>query len=531
MATVLPNHKEPNAAELGAQADDMGRKVCKRYELAEKHKDLFQEQFTDAYDYGFPNRPDYNYVTPGETRTDLIYDDTLVQAIPEFASELQSGLVPAQGDIARLMVGPTVDPAQKRRYQGQLDEVTDFIHAKLRNSNFAEETHESFQDLAVSTLNMLMDIKGTLGNLEFTSVPLHECSHDIGPDGKPDGRFKCHKVPYKDIQAKFELKELPSEISQRVRNNPDEETEVIEGIWRNWKNRNTEEWQYFVVHKGSKITLKERTDKGKGSNPWLTARWSATNGEGWGRGLVMNVMPTVKSLNLVLQLILENAQVAIGGIWQYDSDGTINPDTIFLEPGTFIPRSPGSRIDPLESPTRFDVAQFVLEDARAAIRKGLLVDTLDQEGKTPVSATQIGEEIGRFSRRMGASYSRLMNEFVFEVFHRAIYLYKKRGLIELPEIDGKTIEIIAVSPLARAQNSRDITDFTRFLEVSKFALGEEQTSMALQPFEDQEFLAEGTGIPKNLLKTQAQLKQELEQLAQQAQENPQLAEMAGNVLK
>lgn len=254
----------------------------------------------------------------------------------------------------------------------------------------------------------------------------------------------------------------------------------------------------------------------------LTARWSANSGEVYGRGLILNVLPTVKSLNLVLQLIFENAQVAIGGIWQYDADGTINPDTIILEPGTFIPRAPGSTIDPLQSPTRFDVAQFVIEDARAAIRKGMLVDTIDQEGKTPASATQIGEEVSKFARRMGASYNRLLNEFVFELFHRAIYLYTQRGIIEMPEIDGELVEVIAVSPLARAQEARDLTDFTRFIEVTNFAYGPQTTQAVLKP-EGIDWIARKIGLEPGLLKSQEQLNQEIQAMAQLAQEQPELA--------
>ena len=527
MSRIEPTYIEPSPAALGGP-DPFGKRVVERVAKAQRQKDLMRDLFNDAYDYGFPTRPDFDSTSPGERRTDLIFDDTLVTAIPEFASELQSGLVPNQGQIARLMVGPSVPVEQRTEYQDVLDDITDFIHSKLRNSNFSEETHESFMDLSVSTLNMMMDIKGTLGDLCFDAIPLHVAVLDEGPDGKPDLKCKVHHIANKHIPGRWPKAEISAKQAKQIKQNPDVKVYVIEGIFRNWDNKNSEEYEYFVVNRENSETLLRKTTNGKGSSPWLCGRWAANSGEVWGRGLVLNVMPTVKSLNLVLQLIFENAQVAIGGIWQYDADGTINPDTIILEPGTFIPRAPGSRIDPLQSPTQFDVAQFVINDARAAIRQGLLVDALDQEGKTPVSAAQVGQEIGKFARRMGASFNRLLSEFVFEVFQRAVWLYSERGLIDIPKIDGQTIEIIAVSPLARAQDAQDITDFTRFIELSNFAFGEQTTQLALKPIDSMDWLADKTGVDKRLIKSQAEITRDLQNAAQAAQENPELAETVTN---
>lgn len=520
---VEPQYIEPNPSALGTSSDPFAKRAVKRFEKAEKDKMLFNSQFRDAYDYGMPSRPDFETGTPGEVRTDKIFDDTLVTAIPEFASELQAGLVPSQSNIFRLMAGPSVPKHERRKVQTGLDDVTHFIHSRLRESNFAEEAHEGLQDIAISTLNMLMKDIGSRGELNFEAVPIHEAFMDIGPDGRPDGRYKKHKVAYKHIEHKFHLKDVPKELAKQVKDNPDVKVTVIEGIWRNWLSVNTHEYEYFCVIQEKCLLLKKETYKGIGSNPWITARWSCSSGEAWGRGLVMNVLPTVKSLNLVLQLLFENAQVAIGGMWQYDSDGVINPDTIFLEPGTFIPRAPGSSIDPLQSPSQFDVTQFVLNDARMNVRKGMLVDSLDQEGKTPPSAQQVGFEMNKFSRRMGASYTRLMNEFVFPVVKRALYIYKKRGLIELPEIDGKTVEVVAVSPLARAQHAQDVTDFTRFLEVGQFAYGPQLMQQALD-IKGIDWLADKLGVDTTVIKSAAQMQKEAEQLVQAAQENPELAQ-------
>ena len=115
-ADIQPQYTEPNAAALAAGPDPFGESVVKRFGEAKTLKDLWNHIFEDAYDYGFPNRPNWNHTNEGERRTDFIFDDTLVTAIPDFASELQSGLLPHQSDIVRLMAGPETDEEDRADY-------------------------------------------------------------------------------------------------------------------------------------------------------------------------------------------------------------------------------------------------------------------------------------------------------------------------------------------------------------------------------------------------------------------------------
>ena len=81
---------------------------------------------------------------------------------------------------------------------------------------------------------------------------------------------------------------------------------------------------------------------GVGSNPFICFRWSKCAGEVYGRGPLINALSSIKTTNLTIQLILENAQMSISGIYQMEDDGVINPDTINLVPGTIIPKAMGS---------------------------------------------------------------------------------------------------------------------------------------------------------------------------------------------
>jgi len=221
-------------------------------------------------------------------------------------------------------------------------------------------------------------------------------------------------------------------------------------------------------------------------------------------------------LNLTVQLILENAEMAIAGSYVYDDDGVFNPDNITIQPGTFIPRSPGSTIETLQSPGRFDVAQLVLDDMRRNVRKALFIDELDTRpnARTPLSATEVSERLADVARDMGAVAGRMQKEFLQPLVERIIKIYTDQGLLDIPKVDGRELRIVPVSPLLRAQDQQDVADFVRFQQTVAGTFGPEITPALYNQEQVIRYLAQKFGIQEELL-ADAQQVQQNAQLMQQ----------------
>ena len=232
-------------------------------------------------------------------------------------------------------------------------------------------------------------------------------------------------------------------------------------------------------------------------------------------------MAAIKTTNLTVELILENAQMNISGIYQVEDDGVINTDNLQLVPGTIIPVAPGSRgLQPINGAGRFDVAQLVLDDMRTNIRKALYMDTLGATKGTPMSATEVAERMADLSRQIGSSFGRLQSEFINPLIRRVIYILKKQGRITLPSLDNKEIKIIPESPLSRAQNEQDIADVNRFNSTIGQTFGPEVLNLIVKQEEVARFLAEKMNLPEKLIRDaaeQQQVMQQMQQLQQQQQ--------------
>ena len=278
----------------------------------------------------------------------------------------------------------------------------------------------------------------------------------------------------------------------------------------------------IVIETNTKSVLIHDDLKGTGSNPFLCFRWSKCAGEVYGRGPLLNALSAIKTTNLTIQLILENAQMAISGIYQMDDDGVINPDTINLVPGTVIPKAPQSAgLQPVRAAGSFEVGNLILSDMRQNIKRALYNDMLGNPDRTPASATEVAERMADLSRRIGSAFGRLQAELVQPVLQRVVYILKKQGRIKIPTVYGRQVKVRSVSPLSQAQANQDITSIARWLELIQARFGPEMVNLLINSEETAAHLAKKFGVPDTLIRDIEERKQLVamaQQMAQQAQQ-------------
>jgi len=492
--------------------------VLDKFKKAKMRWNSWSDIWEECYDYVLPHRESFYQESAAQRRTENIYDETAVVGLPKFASRLQLGFFPPNGRAFRLMPGPEFPKELiNKAFQQQLDEITDLLHEGLRNSNFNAELHEGFQDLGLGTMNLLVEEGRFIGDLHFTSVPPTNLAILPGSLDSISGWFRWnYDMELREVLQKYPKAKLTDQMKSQLARNPNRKTKIIEATCLNTEKRFQDVYNYYLISETDNQILEEYELQGRGSVPWITTRWSKSGFEVWGRGPVLQAMPAIKTLNLTVQLILENAEMAISGSFVYDDDGVFNPDNVTIQPGTFIPRSPGSRIDTLQNAGRFDVAQLVLDDMRRNVRKALYIDELDtrQNARTPLSATEVSERLADVARDMGAVAGRMQKEFLTPLVERLIAIYTAQGLIELPKVDGRTVRIVPVSPLLRAQDQQDVSDFVRFQQTVAGTFGPEITAALYNQEEVIRFLASKFGIKEELLADQQQVQQNA-QLIQQ----------------
>jgi hypothetical protein len=498
--------------------DPLAKKYLERYRKAKAFRENWVPLFEECYEYALPQRESFYYEEAGQRRDDRIFDETAVVGVQEFASRLQSGLVPNFARWADLVSGSEVPPEQRDAVDKDLDEVTEYVFEILQSSNFNQEVHESFMDLAVGTGVLAVEEGDSITPVVFSAVPLPHIVLDTGPDDRIDHVFRERKkVRYSDLKILYPKGTFDQKVERRM--NGDDTTTVLEVVCRDYDLRNEEGYYHYAICMETETVLYKKQMKGVGSNPFVCFRWSKCAGEVYGRGPLLNALSAIKTTNLTIELILENAQMSISGIYQMEDDGVINPDTIRLVPGTIIPKAMGSQgLQPINAAGRFDVAQLILSDMRLNIKRALYNDMLGNPDKTPATATEVAERMADLSRRIGSAFGRLQAELVQPVLQRVIYILKKQGRIQVPVINGREVKVRSVSPLAQAQANQDISNVARYLQLVGGTFGPEMLQLLIDGEKTAIHLAKKFGVPESLIRDEEQRKQiaaMAQQLAQQ----------------
>ncbi len=481
--------------------------LIKRFEAAKVHREHWVSHWRECYEQALPQRETMSLHQPGAKKNTTIYDSTALVATQRFASRLQSTLVPPFKQWAKLEAGSTIPKDQAGEINKQLEEMSGIMFSYLNQSNLATEANEAFLDLAVGTGALLLE-EGTDGNLlKFTAVPLAELIVEEGPHGTVETVFREHSIPARNIERTWRGGKVSDQVKRQIEEKPDSPVEIIEGTVFD---PDKQMYEFVVIEAATKhVVWEDYFDV----SPWIVFRWSKVAGERYGRGPVMSALPDIKTLNLVAKYILKNAEKSIAGVYVGVDDGVLNPWTVKIAPGVVIPVAAEGSLSPLPSAGDFNVSQFVMEDLKESIRKALFYDQLGPVAGPTKSATEVAIRQQELMSDIGSSFGRLQTEFITKLVRRAIDILKRNGVVPDVQVDGKTIEVRVISPLARAQDMEDISNLGQFIQMASLA-GPEATALGIDLEAIPEWIGKKMGVDLELLRTPAQRQEMKEQIAQ-----------------
>lgn len=475
-----------------------------------------EARFDQAMRYTMPGRGAFfNQGGDRDKEIDEIFDETAIVAVQEFASRFQAAMTPNHSRWADLVAGSDVPDDQREEVNRALDPVSEAVFEAIHNSNFAQESYEAYLDMSVSMGAMEVIEGDALTPIVNNAIPLSHLWIMNGPYDSIDKFFRLRMMTADDLAVRYPKHKLPADKLRDLKESG-KPAPFLEATIRDWDEPATERHHRLVIWAEQKIEVWHETYEGIGSCPIIGFRWAKAAGEDWGRGPTLNALPAIKTCNLVVQMILENAQMSIAGIYNADDD-VINPDTIELVPGTIIPRSPGSRgLEAVQPAGNFNVADLVLSEMRNNIKRALYNDMLGNPDKTPMSATEVAERMADLARQIGSAFGRVWSEFCIPYLQRVIYILRKRGVIELPAVNGRTVKVMAKSPLAQAQAQIDIQNSDRLVELVNARFGPQLANVFIKGEDMSAYWAEKLQVPGVLVRSKPEMQQIVQQISQMA---------------
>ena len=379
-----------------------------------------------------PRWDDARRYTMPTSDTDLatLYDATASDAADNLAASIYTLLTPPESMWLQLVRESDLSP--------DADYATSVLRAHLNDSNFYTTIHQCYMDLVTlgtACLFMGQNPIGASSAFNFTAIPMSDIAI------LPNAIFHTTSMTANEVMEKYPTWTPPSNLRDSIKNDPNLQLKLVQSLvgteFTAWLDVGGD-IENNIVSRGTFET-----------NPYIVFRWSVASGELYGRSPIMRALPDIKTANKVVELVLKNATIAVSGIWQADDDGVINLNNINLTPGAIIPKAVGSSgLTPLTSAANFDVSQIILKDLRERIRHTLLADRLGLLSEKEMTATEIMARNADMMRILGATYGRLLHEFIRPLCDRGLQILSTRGLIEPIKLNSDA-ELKYIAPIAQ----------------------------------------------------------------------------------
>lgn len=499
--------------------------ITKRYEAAVATRQLWYSLYRECYRYAIPSRQLFTNYAPGQEKESELFDSTAVQGVLEFASRLQATIAPPWRNWSLFEPGPNLPKEQRESSQIKmgLQEQADILFSFLNHSNFTLKSHEAFIDLAVGTGAICCELNDQSDGLMFDCVPIARLAIEESPFGMIETVFEDKKMSIRSIKRLYNGK---VELPQAWANGKDhEEKSFVQSVIYDSK---ADEY-HLVVFSTEPKTVMYCRPLGK-SSPYIVFRWTVVPGEIFGRGPVVNALADIRTLNVVVEYTLRGAALTLAPPMTGVSDGVLNPYTAVIAPDTVIPvmsnDNSNPSLKPLMTNIRPDLAQFLLAEMRQAVKKALLADPRRPEGPV-TSAAEVLIQDREFVQQIGSAFGRVQSEFIERVVARSVFLLQSIGAMAKIKVDGREVTLKHTSPLARAQDTEDLTNLGNAVSLAHGAVGPEMFALSAKVEAITEYIFRKAGIPSELVRTEDERKEKADEAAQAMQQmQPQQVPMA-----
>lgn len=494
-------------------------KVYKRYADAKGDWDNWRSLYDEAYAYAIPQRDPWPEDTvQGRRKNIQVYDITAVNSARRLVSRLHSSLVPPGEQWFNLEAGENiVDPQAKKQLNIYLQMFTDILFQIINASNFDIVINEMFQDLIIGTGALMIlesDDKDCPIKCKSVAVDILYPEADAYDEIKTVFR-DFNDVYGRDINTLWPKAKLTQSMQYKMECDPQTKFNLIEGVVY----EDDDKLYHIVVMEAD--TREYILDTKSASSPWIVARWSKASNEVGGRGPVIDALPTIRSLNALVEEIMRNVALSTSPPWIAASDGVFNPYLFQIEPNKIIPVSRQSMaqmpLQKLDVAGDINLSNFEVNDMRIQIKDALFDNPLRPVNSPAETATEIMIRQQQFMEEIGPAFGRLSVELLPKIINRIIFIAQKKGYLPHDlKIDNKNVSIRYKSPLVRSSQIQKIQNLQNYVSIMQPIVGAEMTMASININLLPQWLGDKLDVDEMLIKSPAEIQMLLDQIQQAA---------------
>ena len=267
----------------------------------------------------------------------------------------------------------------------------------------------------------------------------------------------------------------------------------------------------------------------KTTSPWLPLRFNVVDGEDYGRGRIEEFLGDLKSLEGLMQAMVEGSAAAAKVVFLVSPAATVKPSTLAKAGNGAIIQGRAEDVTAVQVSKQadFSSAYQMIQSLTQRLSEAFLIMSVRQSERT--TAEEIRATQQELNEQLGGIYGNLTTELVRPYLQRKLFTLQRSK--ELPQLPKGIVFPTIIAGLEGIGRGQDRESLMMFLQTISQALGPEAMAQYIDPEEAVKRLAAAQGIDTlKLVKTADQRQQEMQKM-QMANMTNSLMGQAGQLAK
>ena len=449
------------------------------------------------------------------------------------ASKLMLSLFPVNATFFKLQINdgklsldPSLSAAVKSEIDLSLSKMERVVMQNIAESQDRVILHQAMKHLIV-TGNALV----YMGSKGVKLYPLDRFVVVRDGEGNP-----TEVVTVESIDRQFLPEEFQTEQARNVNDVADNtsapsvdvtvgENEVAVYTWAKLKDG---QWRWRQEAEG-KILPDSLGKAPKNTTPWLPLRFNVVDGEDYGRGRIEEYLGDLRSLEGLMQAMVEGSAAAAKVVFLVSPAATVKPSTLAKAGNGAIIQGRAEDVTAVQVSKQadFSSAYQMIQSLTQRLSEAFLILTVRQSERT--TAEEIRATQQELNEQLGGIYGNLTVELVRPYLQRKLFTLQRAK--ELPQLPKGIVYPTIIAGLEGIGRGQDRESLMMFLQTISQALGPEAMAQYIDPEEAVKRLAAAQGIDTLKLVKTADMRQQDQQKAAQLNMTTSLVGQAGQLAK
>jgi len=400
-----------------------------------------------------------------------IYDETAIMANAYFAAGMQAYMSSPQTKWFTLGLTNQALMVQRNTLD-YLRDTEDVLYQIINNSNFYQEDVEGYLSLGSIGTDILYGEEDLEEDVRFDSLSIE----NVIILNNSTGRVRIAYIEY-EYNAFQAYEKFGDKISSKIKDCYEKgdynskfkflfcvfPREVYDQSKRDRKNM---PFAAIWIDRESKNIVREG---GYREFPFMVSRFAKMRNSPYGAAVADNVFPAIKMSNQMEETVILSAQNQIAPPLEI-------PDEAFLRPFNFNPRGrniksagfPNEHITPIITGSNVPLGIEYMDRKQRKIAQAFYNDLfIMMESIGNKTATEVNIANNQRMQLLGSAIGNIMREKLSPVIHRVYAIAAKLNKLPPlpPELQNEDYQINYISPLARAQKSLELNNFSQAIQI------------------------------------------------------------------